>query len=34
LIERQNISKLFASADAKEGFAAFSERRKANFSGR
>ena len=34
LIERQNIAKLFASADAREGFAAFMERRKANYSGR
>jgi enoyl-CoA hydratase/carnithine racemase len=34
LIERQNIAKLFASQDAREGFAAFIERRKAVFSGR
>jgi enoyl-CoA hydratase/carnithine racemase len=33
-IERQNISKLFPTADAKEGFAAFAERRKAGFVGR
>jgi enoyl-CoA hydratase/carnithine racemase len=34
LIERQNIAKLFASQDAREGLAAFIERRKATFSGR
>lgn len=31
--ERRNIGLLFASNDAREGFAAFTERRKANFSG-
>jgi enoyl-CoA hydratase/carnithine racemase len=31
--ERRNIGLLFASNDAREGFTAFVERRKANFSG-
>jgi enoyl-CoA hydratase/carnithine racemase len=34
LIERQNIAMLFTSEDAREGFGAFVERRKAKFTGR
>jgi len=33
-VERRNIATLFHSDDAKEGFSAFAERRKPNFSGR
>ena len=33
-VERRNIATLFHSDDAKEGFSAFTERRKPNFSGR
>ncbi len=33
-VERLNISRLFPSSDAAEGFAAFAERRKAQFSGK
>lgn len=33
-VDRRNIATLFHSDDAKEGFSAFTERRKPNFSGR